>query len=231
MNKDTSTMTPVSCEKKNAALSHESGPEQSPFVHPSVATVPTASSTLTAISQKKRRQLGKHIRIARRPCRTVPASSVWFVQFASSRSAGSMASQPTEKQIIEAYTQLQQELQAVQQKLFDIDNKFQEHTLVICALEPLSKDRKCFRLMGGVLVERTVGEVVPVLQTNVANLKKVRVPRFCRLIRLVGVPLHCQSQDAAQHSGCTTARAGELVACQASGCCTCVCIFLWTACL
>ena len=27
-------------------------------------------------------------------------------------------------------------------------------------------DRKCFRLVGGVLVERTVRDVVPALQTN-----------------------------------------------------------------
>lgn len=40
-------------------------------------------------------------------------------------------------------------------------------------LEPLSADRKCFRLINGVLVERTVKDVVPALKTNQEGLKKV----------------------------------------------------------
>lgn len=40
-------------------------------------------------------------------------------------------------------------------------------------LEPLSEDRKCFRMINGVLVERTVKDVVPALKTNSEGLKKV----------------------------------------------------------
>ena len=40
-------------------------------------------------------------------------------------------------------------------------------------LEPLSEDRKCFRLINGVLVERTVKDVVPALKTNQEGLRKV----------------------------------------------------------
>lgn len=40
-------------------------------------------------------------------------------------------------------------------------------------LAPISRDRKCFRLVNGVLVERTVGDVVPALQTTAEGLKKV----------------------------------------------------------
>lgn len=39
-------------------------------------------------------------------------------------------------------------------------------------LEPLPGDRKCFRMINGVLTERTVKEVVPILQTNSDGLKK-----------------------------------------------------------
>ena len=38
--------------------------------------------------------------------------------------------------------------------------------LVIETLEGVEKDRKCFRMVGGVLVERQVGEVQPALTSN-----------------------------------------------------------------
>ena len=44
--------------------------------------------------------------------------------------------------------------------------------LVIETLEKVEKDRRCFRLVGGVLVERQVGEVEPAL---VGNKEKVNV--------------------------------------------------------
>lgn len=49
----------------------------------------------------------------------------------------------------------------------------QINRLVLETLEPLSEDRKCFRLINGVLVERTVKDVVPALKTNQEGLKKV----------------------------------------------------------
>ncbi len=45
--------------------------------------------------------------------------------------------------------------------------------LVIDTLTEASKEdpnRKCFRLIGGVLVERTVKEVLPALQTNLEGV-------------------------------------------------------------
>jgi prefoldin subunit 2 len=45
--------------------------------------------------------------------------------------------------------------------------------LVIETLDPLSADRKCFRMVNGVLVERTVKDVLPTLKTNSDGLKQV----------------------------------------------------------
>lgn len=44
--------------------------------------------------------------------------------------------------------------------------------LVLETLEPLPGDRKCFRMINGVLAERTVADIVPILQTNQDGLKK-----------------------------------------------------------
>ena len=45
--------------------------------------------------------------------------------------------------------------------------------LVLETLVPLPGDRKCFRMINGVLVERTVKDVVPALKTNSDGLKTV----------------------------------------------------------
>lgn len=48
--------------------------------------------------------------------------------------------------------------------------------LVLGTLQPLVKtepDRKCYRLIGGVLVERTVKDVAPALETNYSGIKEV----------------------------------------------------------
>lgn len=44
---------------------------------------------------------------------------------------------------------------------------------MIDTLEPLPQDRTCFRMVNGVLVERTVADVLPTLKTNSDGLKQV----------------------------------------------------------
>jgi len=46
------------------------------------------------------------------------------------------------------------------------DPKVRTHSKLklIDSLKPMSADRKCFRMIGGTLVERTVGEVLPALE-------------------------------------------------------------------
>jgi prefoldin subunit 2 len=42
--------------------------------------------------------------------------------------------------------------------------------LVIDSISPLEPERKCFRMVGGVLVERTIKEVLPALETNYSGV-------------------------------------------------------------
>ncbi|EME44154.1 hypothetical protein DOTSEDRAFT_172214 [Dothistroma septosporum NZE10] len=71
------------------------------------------------------------------------------------------------------YSNYKETLQAVAQKIGDVEQEAEEHKLVLETLTPLSGDRKCFRMINGVLTERTVSDVLPALQTNADGLKKV----------------------------------------------------------
>lgn len=45
--------------------------------------------------------------------------------------------------------------------------------LVVDTLTPLEESRRAYRLVGGVLVERTVGEVLPTVKANQEGIKQL----------------------------------------------------------
>ena len=51
-------------------------------------------------------------------------------------------------------------------KINELDMDQNEHRLVLEALKPLDPSRKCFRMVGSVIVERTVQEVMPAVEKN-----------------------------------------------------------------
>ncbi|CAJ2501549.1 Uu.00g044020.m01.CDS01 [Anthostomella pinea] len=71
------------------------------------------------------------------------------------------------------YSNYKNTLQQLATKIGDVEQEAEEHKLVLDTLDPLPGDRKCFRMINGVLVERTVKDVVPALKTNADGLKKV----------------------------------------------------------
>ncbi|EGO02027.1 hypothetical protein SERLA73DRAFT_177730 [Serpula lacrymans var. lacrymans S7.3] len=85
--------------------------------------------------------------------------------------------QPLSDQEIQTnYSRMQSDLQTLAGKVGELEQEAEEHGLVLSTLnEALAEDpdRKCFRLIGGVLVERTVKDVVPALQTNRDGIRKV----------------------------------------------------------
>lgn len=80
----------------------------------------------------------------------------------------------SEQAILGAFEQLINERDNLSGKTIELQSELAEHDLVVRTLEPLDAGRKCFRLVGDVLVERTVGEVLPAVQKNRDNLKTVR---------------------------------------------------------
>ncbi|KAL4249651.1 prefoldin subunit beta family protein [Abortiporus biennis] len=80
------------------------------------------------------------------------------------------------QEIQQTYTRFQNDLQTLAGKIGELEQEAEEHSLVLTTLdEALAEEpeRKCFRLVGGVLVERTVKDVVPALQTNRDGIRKV----------------------------------------------------------
>ncbi|KAG8914797.1 hypothetical protein FRC00_010709 [Tulasnella sp. 408] len=74
------------------------------------------------------------------------------------------------------YSRYQNELQSLAQKLGELETEAEEYELVFKTLEECLEsqpDRTCFRLIGGVLVERTVKDVAPQIKTNRDGIRRV----------------------------------------------------------
>jgi len=78
----------------------------------------------------------------------------------------------TEREVIDHYTTLRQEVNLAQAKIAELTSSLREHVNVLENIKHLDPSRRCFRSVGGVLVERTVKEVMPAVETNAVNLQK-----------------------------------------------------------
>nr|CAG4643654.1 EOG090X0L97 [Ilyocryptus agilis] len=77
------------------------------------------------------------------------------------------------EEIIQGFQRLRAEQRQLASKLSELEMDLNEHKLVIDTLQNVDADRKCFRMVGGVLVERTVREVLPALTTNRDQMVKL----------------------------------------------------------
>jgi prefoldin subunit 2 len=68
--------------------------------------------------------------------------------------------------ILNRFKQMNAECQQLAAKVQELTLEKDEHRLVIDTLSKLESERKAFRLVGGILVERTVGEVLPTVTRN-----------------------------------------------------------------
>ena len=78
-----------------------------------------------------------------------------------------------DRAVIQKLNLLKRDLQAFTEKLIDLDMDQDEHKIVIEALHKLDSNRKCHRLVGGILVERNVAQVLPSLQSNLEAVQLV----------------------------------------------------------
>ncbi|KAH7677925.1 Prefoldin beta-like protein [Dioscorea alata] len=79
----------------------------------------------------------------------------------------------SEQAIANMYSVLRSELNQLYSKITEIEMEVSEHSLVLGAIQPLDPSRRCYRMIGGVLVERTIKEVMPAVQRNKEGLEEV----------------------------------------------------------
>ncbi|KAJ8321919.1 hypothetical protein KUTeg_000390 [Tegillarca granosa] len=77
----------------------------------------------------------------------------------------------SQEQIIAGFQELRQQQRAIASKISELEIDMKEHDLVIETLQEVDGNRKCFRMVGGVLVERTVKDVSPALANNRDQIK------------------------------------------------------------
>ncbi|KAF7458137.1 Prefoldin subunit 2 [Cryptosporidium felis] len=70
----------------------------------------------------------------------------------------------------EQISQLDRKLKALNSKISELSQDSKEHGLVLNAFEKVEPERRCFRVIGGVMVERTVRTVKPALEKEKAAL-------------------------------------------------------------
>eukprot|EP00062_Callorhinchus_milii_P026751 gi/632989230/ref/XP_007883537.1/ PREDICTED: prefoldin subunit 2-like [Callorhinchus milii] len=80
-----------------------------------------------------------------------------------------MAAEP----VVSAFQRLRAEQRGLAAKASELEMELTEHRLVIDTLKEVEPTRKCYRMVGGVLVERTVKEVLPALEINKEQLAKL----------------------------------------------------------
>merc|ERR1712179_304779 len=84
-----------------------------------------------------------------------------------------MKDKQNQEVIIQGFNALRNEQRSIASKTNELQQDLNEHKIVIETLDGVSGDRKCFRMVGGVLVERTVKEVVPALINNRDKMAKL----------------------------------------------------------
>eukprot|EP00163_Fabomonas_tropica_P034080 TRINITY_DN929_c0_g1_i9.p1 TRINITY_DN929_c0_g1~~TRINITY_DN929_c0_g1_i9.p1 ORF type:complete len:110 (+),score=33.55 TRINITY_DN929_c0_g1_i9:195-524(+) len=79
--------------------------------------------------------------------------------------------QKKKEAIMSKFSEMRSMYQSYASKLQELEQERNEHTLVVEQLGKLEPERRAFRHIGGVLVERTVAEVKPAVEKNLEQVR------------------------------------------------------------
>ena len=88
----------------------------------------------------------------------------------SSQIQGQQEYSEDQKKMAYEHQRLESERRTIIQKMIEIGEEKREYSLVLETLSALNDDRKCWRLINGVLVEKSKKDLVPDLETNIENM-------------------------------------------------------------
>ncbi|KAF9602293.1 hypothetical protein IFM89_026410 [Coptis chinensis] len=91
----------------------------------------------------------------------------------TSKGEGDVKEPVNEQAVANLYGTMRSEISQLHTKITELEMEVSEHSLVVGAIQPLDPSRRCYRMIGGVLVERTIKEVLPAVQRNKAGLEEV----------------------------------------------------------
>ncbi|XP_053134843.1 prefoldin subunit 2 [Hemicordylus capensis] len=144
----------------------------------------------------------------------------------SAGGGGAAAKALTAEQVVAGFNRLRQEQRGLASKAAELEMELNEHKLVIETLREVDPTRKCYRMVGGVLVERTVKEVLPALENNKEQINKIIETLGQQLqtkgrelnefrekhnIRLMGEDEKGPAKESAEGTGAKASSAGVLV--------------------
>eukprot|EP00162_Nutomonas_longa_P024181 comp8350_c0_seq1/m.9050 comp8350_c0_seq1/g.9050 ORF comp8350_c0_seq1/g.9050 comp8350_c0_seq1/m.9050 type:complete len:146 (-) comp8350_c0_seq1:37-474(-) len=94
---------------------------------------------------------------------------------ASTSSTAANEARESEEVILQRFEQMRAKSAEYMQKIAELEGEKAEHNLVLATMEKMDGSRKCFRMIGGVLVERTVAEVGPAVKANRDGIETIIV--------------------------------------------------------
>jgi len=77
------------------------------------------------------------------------------------------------EQVLGVYRQMQSECSQIMGKISELNLEKEEHKLVVETLKKVELERRAYRLVGGVLAERTVGDILPIVESNFVGISEV----------------------------------------------------------